>query len=291
MGNRSSSSAAVANESNSTFDEAMCKRFNDFYDVNPLNTLPEGRVRPKFEGSEPHLELVARSNYISYVKIGGINRSHITDDIQQKFTQLFAQFEPFPTPLAGCLTNTTLKQLKKAHSDEFNKVQSYDKKHNEADAKLKFTLVLCKFKFLGFIVEYVTKPVVLEWDTYIKKKQGQLSVEDEKQLSTLLQIKLLEGMDNMIKMTKGNAETEYVPTKEENDHYETFKDKLVKLQQKIRNQRKQPQLQQSHQQQQQREQTEEAIHPLGGGSKYKRQSKRRKQRNQQKRQRSKKYCR
>jgi hypothetical protein len=87
-------------------------------------------------------------------------------------------------------------------------------------------------------------------------------------ISTLLQIKLLEGMDNMIKMTKGNAETEYDQTKEENDHYETFKYKLVKLQ---------PQSQE--------------MHSFGGGSKCKRRSKRRRQRNQQKRrQKSKKYC-
>ncbi len=267
MGN---SSSTASNESNSTFDEAMCQRFNDFYDVVPL---PEGRVRPKFEGSEPHLELVARSNYISYKTdyINHVKRDQMTPDDNSDFINLFAQFEPFPTPLAGCLMTTTLKQLKKAHSDEFNKVQLYDKKNDKPqDDKLKFTLIMCKLKFLGFIVEYVTKPVVLEWDKYKKEKQGQLSVEDEKQLSILLQIKLLEGMVDMIEKTKGNATDEYVPTKEENDHYETFKDNLVKLQ-------PQPHYQE--------------MHSLGGGSKYKRQSKRRKQRNQQKRrQKSKKYC-
>jgi hypothetical protein len=266
--NMGNSSSTASNESNSTFDEAMCQRFNDFYDVVPL---PEGRVRPKFEGSEPHLELVARSNYASTNTIGGIRLQQITPDIQETFMKLFAQFEPFPTPLAGCLTDTTLKQLKQNNSDEFNKVQLYDKKNDKPqDDKLKFTLIMCKLKFLGFIVEYVTKPVVLEWDKYKKEKQGQLSVEDEKQLSILLQIKLLEGMVDMIEKTKGNATDEYVPTKEENDHYETFKDNLVKLQP------------QPHSQE---------MHSLGGGSKYKRQSKRRKQRNQQKRrQKSKKYC-
>jgi hypothetical protein len=278
MGN--SSSAAEA----STFDEAMCDRFNAFYDVVPL---PERRVRPKFEGSVPHLALVAHLNYNSLVRIGGIDRLHITDDVQRNFMELFAQFEHFPTPLAGCLMNKHLKKLKTENIEEFNKAQMLNR--NDKNDNDKLTLIMCKLKFLGFIVEYVTKPVVLEWDTYMKTKQGQsLSTEDEKQLSSLLQIKLLEGMDNMIEMTKGNATDKYSATQEENDHYKTFKDNLVQLQQKIRNQQKQPQLQQSHQQQQQREQTEEAIHPLGGGSKCKRRSKRRRQ---HKRQRSKKYCR
>ena len=278
MGN--SSSAAEA----STFDDAMCKSFNAFYDDVPL---PERRLRPKFEGSVPHLALVAHSNYNSSVKIGGINSLHITDDVQQNFMELFAQFEHFPTPLAGCLMNKHLKKLKTENIDEFNKAQMRDK--NDKNDNEKLTLIMCKLKFLGFIVEYVTKPVVLEWDTYIKKKQGQpLSVEDENDLSTLLQIKLLEGMDNMIEMTMGNATDKYVANPGENEHYETFKYKLFDLQQRMRNQRKQPQLQQSHQQQQPRDRIEEAIHPLGGGSKCKRRSKRRRQ---QKRQRSKKYCR
>ena len=131
---------------------------------------------------------------------------------------------------------------------------------------------MCKLKFLGFIIEYVTKPVVLEWDKYMKEKQGQpLGLEDENDLSTLLQIKLLEGMDNMIKMTMGNVIVEYVATQEENEHYETFKDKLVELQQ-----------------QHQRQPQSREMYSLGGGSKCKRRSKRRRQ---HKRQRSKKYCR
>jgi hypothetical protein len=290
--NESKSATTASNQSNSTFDEAMCKRFNAFYEV----PLPAGRVRPKFEGSEPHLELVARSNYISYKTdyINHVKRDQMTPDDNSDFINLFAQFEPFPTPLAGCLMTTTLKQLKKAHSDEFNKVQLYDKKTNKDDANLKFTLVLCKFKFLGFIVEYVTKPVVLEWDKYMKEKQGQLSPEDEKQLSTLLQIKLLEGMVDMIEKTKGNATDEYVPTPEENAHYKDLQVKLRRKRKQLSQQQpQQPQFQEPQQQpnQQEREKIEEILYSLGGGSKYKRQSKRRKQRNQQKRrQKSKKYC-
>jgi hypothetical protein len=127
----------------------------------------------------------------------------------------------------------------------------------------------------------------------MKQKQGQsLSPEDEKQLSILLQIKLLEGMDKMIEMTKGNATDEYFPTPEEIAHYKVLQ---VKLQRKQLSQQQpqQPQFQEPQQQpnQQEREQTEETFYSLGGGSKYKRQSKRRKQRNQQKRrQTSKKYC-
>lgn len=293
MGNSSSSEAvaAASNESNSTFDEAMCKRFNAFYDVVPL---PAGRVRPKFEGSVPPLALVAHSNYASTNTIGGIRLQQITPDIQETFMKLFAQFEPFPTPLAGCLTDTTLKQLKQNNSDEFNKAQTYDTAKEKTD-KSKFTLIMCKLKFLGFIVEYVTKPVVLEWDKYMKEKQEQgqtLSPDDEKQLSILLQIKLLEGMVDMIEKTKGNAADEYVPTGEEIAHY---KDLQVKLRRKQLSQQQpqQPQFQEPEQQpnQQQREETEEALYPLGGGSKYKRQSKRRKQRSQHKRrQKSKKYC-
>jgi paraquat-inducible protein B len=287
MGN--SSSAAAANESNSTFDEAMCKRFNAFYDVVPL---PDGRVRPKFKGSEHHLALVAHLNYTSYKTdyINYVQRDQMPPEVHTDFINLFAQFEQFPTPLAGCFRDMNLKQLKQTNPVEFNKVQAYDKMTDKkTDAELKFTLIMCKLKFLGFIIEYVTNPVVLEWDTYMKKKQGQpLSVEDENDLSSLLQIKLLEGMDTMIEMTKGNVIVEYVATQEENEHYETFKNNLVELQQRMRNQRKQPQLQQSHQQQQQRDRIEVAIHPLGGGSKCKRRSKRRRQ---HKRQRSKKYCR
>jgi hypothetical protein len=290
MGNRSST---ASNESNSTFDKAMCQRFNAFYDVVPL---PEGRVRPKFECSEPHLALVARSKYASYKTeyINSVKRDQITDEVNSCFIKLFAQFEPFPTPLAGCLTNTTLKQLKQQNSDEFNEVQTYDKKTDTPSGfYFKFTLIRCKLTFLGFIVEYVTQPVVLEWDKYMKEKQGQsLSPEDEKQLSILLQIKLLEGMDKMIEKTKGNAIDEYVPTDEEIKNYETLKNKLIALQRE-----REPQFQEAPNQQERdklekaRDELEEASFPLGGGSKYKRQSKRRKQRNQQKRrQKSKKYC-
>lgn len=302
MGNTSSSEAAAAasNESNSTFNEAMCQRFNAFYDVDPL---PEGRVRPKFEGSEPHLALVAHSNYESIKQFRGIKQLIITPEVQDKFIKLFAQFEPFPTPLAGCLTdNTNLKMLKQNDSVEFNKAQTYDAKHT-ADFKLKFNLIMCKLKFLGFIVEYVTKPVVLEWDKYMKEKQGQqtLSPEDETQLSTLLQIKLLEGMVDMIEKTKGNvAVNAYVPTAEENKNYETLKNKPKQIALQREREQQQPQgnlnqQPQGNRNQQQDEETREKIeadlYPLGGGSKYKRQSKRRKQRNQQKRrQKSKKYC-
>jgi hypothetical protein len=287
-------SAAASNESNSTFDEAMCKKFNDFYDVNPL---PEGRVRPKFEGYETHLALVAHSNYTSYKTdyINHVKRDQITPEVQSDFMNLFAQFEQFPTPLAGCLTNTTLKQLKQDNLYEFNKGQLYNKKTDKSqDYKLKFTLVLCKLKFLGFIVEYVTKPVVLEWDTYMKKKQGQgqsLSADDEKQLSTLLQIKLLEGMVDMIEKTKGNATDEYVPTHEEIAHYKVLQVKLQRKRKQLSQQQQpqQPQFQEPQQQpnQQEREKIEEILYSLGGGSKCKRRSKRRRQ---HKRQKSKKYC-
>jgi hypothetical protein len=285
MGN---SSSTASNESNSTFDEAMCNRFNAFYDVVPL---PAGRVRPKFEGSEPHLALVAHSNYASTNIIGGIRLQQITPDIQETFMKLFAQFEPFPTPLAGCLTDTTLKQLKQNNSDEFNKAQTYDTAKEKND-KSKFTLIMCKLKFLGFIVEYVTKPVVLEWDKYMKEKQGQgqtLRLEDEKQLSTLLQIKLLEGMVDMIEKTKGNGTDKYVPTDEEIKNYEGLQVKLRRKRKQLSQQ--QPQQPQFEEQQREETEEEEAMHPLGGGSKCKRRSKRRMQRNQQKRrQKSKKYC-
>ena len=291
MGNRSST---ASNESNSTFDKAMCQRFNAFYDVVPL---PEGRVRPKFECSEPHLALVARSKYASYKTeyINSVKRDQITDEVNSCFIKLFAQFEPFPTPLAGCLRDMNLKQLKQKHSEEFNEVQTYDKKTDASSGfYFKFNLILCKLKFLGFIIEYVTKPVVLEWDKYMKEKQGQpLSPDDEKQLSTLLQIKLLDGMDTMIQMTKGNAADEYVPTPEEIAHYKVLQVKLQRKRKQLSQQQpQQPQFQEPEQQpnQQERDQIEETLYPLGGGSKYKRQSKRRKQRNQQKRrQNSKKY--
>jgi hypothetical protein len=191
-----------------------------------------------------------------------------------------------------------LKKLKQKHSEEFNEVQTYDKKTDtQAVFNLKFNLINCKLTFLGFIVEYVTKPVVLEWDKYMKEKQGQgqtLRPEDEKQLSMLLQIKLLEGMVDMIEKTKGNAIDEYVPTDEEIKNYEGLQVKLRRKRKQLSQQQpQQPQFQEPQQQpnQPERDELEEALYPLGGGSKYKRQSKRRKQRNQQKRrQKSKKYC-
>ena len=146
MGN---SSSTASNESNSTFDEAMCNRFNAFYDVVPL---PKGRVRPKFEGSEPHLALVAHSKYAYNNTVSGIKHDKITSNVQENFMKLFAQFEPFPTPLAGCLTNTTLKQLKQTHPTEFDHVKTYHvKTDKKSDADLKLTLINCKLKFLGLL--------------------------------------------------------------------------------------------------------------------------------------------
>ena len=62
LGIRHQGAAAVVQP---TFDEAMCQRFNQFYDAVPA---PPGRVRPTFREVEPHLELVACSDYTQLMR-------------------------------------------------------------------------------------------------------------------------------------------------------------------------------------------------------------------------------
>ena len=84
--------------------------------------------------------------------------------------------------------------------------------------------IVCKQIFLSNIVERVTKPVVLEWNKYIQDNQQPLDRYQEEYLSTLLQCRLLEGMDDMLEKIKGNMT--YVPTTAEIAHLQRFKQKI-----------------------------------------------------------------
>jgi hypothetical protein len=80
LGIRRQGAAAVVQP---TFDEAMCQRFNQFYDVIP--TTP-GRVRPTFHEVEPRLELVACSDYTPP------KRSGVSMEITPEFQRIFLGF-------------------------------------------------------------------------------------------------------------------------------------------------------------------------------------------------------
>jgi hypothetical protein len=262
-----------------TFDEAMCKRFNRFYDEVPL---PQGRVRPVFSEAEPHLKLVACSDYNPLVSER--RSTEVTPKVQTIFINFFNQFEPFPSNLSmNC--GTTLKVLKLT-----NKALFYSPlKWFPASPNLKNNLVpiMCKLNFLYGIVEHVTKPVVLLWDKYIQDNQQPLDRYQEEYLSTLLQCKLLEGMDSMV---VEQTSDQYVPTDKETAHFRQFKQRLQQLQEQLELQKLQnfrlnnPLTELSQEQQIDMMKTHDEIFELGG-SKYKRQRRQRSKR--QRRQRSK----
>ena len=204
-----------------TFDEAMCKRFNQFYDVVPL---PQGRVRPVFSEVSPPLELVACSDYNP--PVSGRKSTEVTPKVQTIFINFFNQFEPFPSNLSmSC--GTTLKVLKLTNKALFDSPLKW----LPASSKLKNNLVpiMCKLNFLYGIVEHVTKPVVLLWDKYIKDNQQPLDRHQEEYLSTLLQCKLLEGMISLVEQTSD----QYVPTPAETAHFQQFKQRLQQLQEQL----------------------------------------------------------
>ena len=169
---------------------------------------------------------------------------------------------------------------------------------------------MCKLTFLGFVVDYVTKPVVLLWDKYIQDNQQPLDKYQEEYLSTLLQCRLLDGMNKMVEETKDHQMV-YDPTRAETAHFEQFKLRLEQLQGKLQQLQEQLELENLRKfrldnpvktlsEEKQIEMTEEndKIFELGG-SKYKRQQRQRskrqqrqrskRQRQRSKRQKSKKY--
>ena len=200
-----------------TFDEDMCKRFNDFYSA----PLPQGRVRPVFSEVSPPLELVACSDYNPTPRSDGSIPTEITPQVQNIFIDFFKQFELFPSGLAtNC--GKTLKGVKVSDETLFNSPLKW----YPASQKLKKNLIplLCKRRFLGYVVEHVTKPVVLLWDKYIQDNQQPLDRYQEEYLSALLQCELLEGMDSIFKQNEGDMM--YVPTPAEIAHYQQFKQKI-----------------------------------------------------------------
>ena len=212
--------AAAAAAVQPTFDEAMCQKFNQFYDVAPL---PQGRVRPVFSEVHPPLELVACSNYNLLLRSDGSKPGpvEITDQVQDIFIKFFNQFELFPSGLAtNCGRN--LKVLKVSNKELFNKPLKWCPPASPSMDKYLLSSILCKRNFLNEIVENVTKPVVLSWDKYIKDNQQPLDRHQEEYLSTLLQYKLLEGMDRMVEQSID----QYVPTSEETAHHQQFKQKI-----------------------------------------------------------------
>jgi len=299
FGNSSDQGAVVVQP---TFDEAMCKRFNDFYSP----PLPPGRVRPVFSEVLPPLELVASSNY-KPSPINGTIPVEITPQVQDIFIKFFNQFEPFPS---GLSTNCgkTLKVIKK-NPLLFN----FPLKWSPGKPKLTQYLspIMCKLTFLGHVVEYVTKPVVLLWDKYIQDNQQPLDRHQEEYLSTLLQCRLLDGMNKMVEETKDHQMV-YDPTLAEEAHFIQFKLRLEQLQGKLQQLQEQLELEKLRKfrldnpvktlsEEKQIKMTEEndKIFELGG-SKYKRQQRqrskrqqrqrsKRQQRQRSKRQKSKKY--
>lgn len=268
-----------------TFDEAMCQRFNQFYDVAPL---PQGRVRPKFTEVSPPLELVACSDYNPLISEGS-RTIEITPNVQTIFIDFFKQFENLPGNLSmNC--GTTLKVLKIQNPLLFDSPLKW----SPASPRLNKHLVpiMCKQNFLYGIVEYVTKPVVLSWNKYIQDNQQPLDIYQEEYLSTLLQCKLLEGMINMVEQTS----YQYVPTPEEFEHFQQFKQQLQQLQGKLQQLQEQLELEKLRKfrlnnpvktlsEKKQIAMTEEGdkIFELGG-SKYKRQSKRQRSKRQRRKQ-------
>ena len=281
--------AAAAAVVEPTFDEAMCKRFNDFY----LAPLPQGRVRPVFSEVAPPLELVACSNYDPPKRSDGSVPVEITPQVQGIFIDFFNQFELFPSGLARCPdVRNTLKGLKASSPSLFEKHLEWRPASQKVRNNL--TPIFCKKKFLGHVVDYVTKPVVLLWDKYIRDNQQPLDRYQEEYLSTLLQCTLLEGMKGMVEVTKGDMT--YDPTPAENAHFQQFKLRLEQLQGKLQQLQEQLELEKLRKfrldnpvktlsEEKQIKMTEEndKIFELGG-SKYKRQ-----RRQRSKRQKSKKY--
>ena len=109
-----------------------------------------------------------------------------------------------------------------------------------AKSKLTKNLVpiMCKLIFLGHVVEYVTKPVVLSWDKYIKDNQEPLDRHQEEYLSILLQCKLLEGMDRMVEQTSD----QYLPSPAETAHFQQFKQKIERAKKNVELMREQLEL-------------------------------------------------
>ena len=226
--------AAAAAVVEPTFDEAMCKRFNDFY----LVPLPQGRVRPVFSEVAPPLELVACSNYDPPKRSDGSVPVEITPQVQDIFINFFNQFELFPSGLARCPdVRNTLKGLKASSPSLFEKHLEW----RPVSLKVRNNLVpiFCKQRFLGYVVDYVTKPVVLLWDEYIRDNQ-QLDRHQEEYLSALLQCKLLEGMNRMVEDTK--LDMTYDPTPAENAHFQQFKQKIEGAKQNVERLREQLEL-------------------------------------------------
>jgi hypothetical protein len=276
--------AAAAAAVQPTFDEAMCQRFNQFYDVEPL---PQGRVRPVFSEVNPPLELVAFSNYDPPRRSDGSIPLEITPQVQDIFINFFEQFEPFPSGLARCQdSRNTLKGLKASSLSLFEKPLKW----YPASSKVKMNLIplFCKRTFLGHVVEHVTKPVVLEWDKYIKDNQQPLDRYQEEYLSTLLQCTLLEGMDDMLEKIKGDMT--YVPTPAEIAHLQQFKQKIEGTKKNVERLREQLELNKSSDEADAEELAKNpTLSPLkrrGGKSKRQRRQRSKRQRRQQ-RQRSK----
>ena len=283
--------AAAAAVVEPTFDEAMCKRFNDFY----LAPLPQ-RVRPVFSEAAPPLELVACSNYSPESRSDVPVPLEITPQVQNTFIDFFNQFEPFPSGLARCSDVTkTLKGLKASNPVLFASPLIW----TPVSKKLRdnFIPILCKLKFLGYVVDHVTKPVVLLWDKYIRDNQ-QLDRYQEEYLSALLQCKLLEGMNRMVEDTK--LDMTYVATPAETAHFQQFKQKIEGAKQNVERRREQLELIKSSDEADAEElaknTTLSPLKRMGGKSKRQRskrqrrqQSKRGRRERSKRRQKSKKY--
>lgn len=283
--------AAAAAAVQPTFDEAMCQRFNQFYDV---EQLPQGRVRPLFSEVVPHLKLVAYSNYDPPRRNDGSIPLEITRRVQHIFINFFEQFEPFPSGLAICPGVTdTLKGLKVSNPRLFNTPLIWVPASK--NVKMNLTPILCKRNFLRNIVEHITKPVVLLWDKYIKDNQQPLDRHQEEYLSALLQCELLEGMDSIFKQNEGDMM--YVPTPAEIAHYQQFKQKIEGAKKNVERLREQLELIKSSDK---ADAEVSATNPrwsplkrMGGKSKSKRERERskrqRRQKSKRRRQKSKKY--
>jgi hypothetical protein len=284
--------AAAAAVVEPTFDEAMCKRFNDFY----LAPLPQGRVRPVFSEVAPPLELVACSNYDPPKRSDGSVPVEITPQVQDIFINFFNQFELFPSGLARCPdVRNTLKGLKASDQLLFDSPLKWAPASQKVKNNL--TPIFCKKKFLGHVVDYVTKPVVLLWDKYIRDNQ-QLDRHQEEYLSALLQCTLLEGMKGMVEVTKGDMT--YDPTPAENAHFQQFKQNIEVAKKNVERLREQLELNKSSDEADAEElKKNPTLSPLkrrGGKSKRQRskrrprqQSKRGRRQRQRQRQKSKKY--
>jgi hypothetical protein len=284
--------AAAAAVVEPTFDEAMCKRFNDFY----LAPLPQGRVRPVFSEVAPPLELVACSNYDPPKRSDGSVPVEITPQVQDIFINFFNQFELFPSGLARCPdVRNTLKGLKASDQLLFDSPLKWAPASQKVKNNL--TPIFCKKKFLGHVVDYVTKPVVLLWDKYIRDNQ-QLDRYQEEYLSALLQCTLLEGMKGMVEVTKGDMT--YDPTPAENAHFQQFKQNIEVAKKNVERLREQLELNKSSDEADAEElKKNPTLSPLkrrGGKSKRQRskrrprqQSKRGRRQRQRQRQKSKKY--